>query len=79
MYTDILKVNKWYCLLFISCLTIFFTYFIQSAFVSVNVFFNTYSQTLTYERVQELFATAKKYEIVTYSLCLLYTSDAADE
>ncbi len=68
MYIDLLKINRWLYLLLVSTMIIFFTYFIQSAFMSVSVYFNTYSETMTYERIQEIFTTVKKYEVFAYSL-----------
>lgn len=68
MYGELLHFNKWYYLLLLSLVFAFFAWFIQSAFVSLNVYVNTYAEQLSYDRIKELFYTAKRYQFAGYLL-----------
>ena len=68
MYYELLKLNRLVYLLSISLLIIFFTYFIQSTYLTESVFYNTYAANMSSERIELLLENIKKYQWLGYSL-----------
>lgn len=66
MHAELLKIKNSYYLIFICLLTVFFTYFIRSTYLTEAVFYNSYADSMSYERIGEVFQRLKKLEIVGY-------------
>lgn len=57
--------SKYFLLIYIAVL-LFANYIIQSVYYNENVFYNTYAEQLTYERIHRLFDQSKAYSWLTY-------------
>ena len=69
MLTDLLRVNKLTYLIILILLQVTLSYFVQSTFfLNETVFFNSYTDIMTYDRIHELFETAKQYAWVSLAI-----------
>jgi len=66
-----LSVNRWKLFSGIVLVNMLFILLSQTALINEIVFFNTYSEQLTYERSMELFSIMKTYSWTSYLLCPL--------
>ena len=66
-----LSVERWKLFLGIVLVNMLFILLSQTALINEIVFFNTYSEQLTYERSMELFSMMKSYSWTSYLLCPL--------
>jgi hypothetical protein len=66
-----LSVQRWKLFLGIVSVNLLLILLSQAALINEIVFFNTYSEQLTYERSMELFSMMKSYSWASYLLCPL--------
>ncbi|AYL97621.1 hypothetical protein [Mucilaginibacter celer] len=66
MYIELLHIKKIYYFLAVVVLSIFFTYYINAVFVSKSVLFHTYAESLTDERIGELFNISRSYTFISF-------------
>ena len=66
-----LSVKRWKLFIGIVLVNMLFILLSQTALINEIVFFNTYSEQLTYERSTELFSMMKSYSWTSYFLCPL--------
>jgi hypothetical protein len=66
MYLELLHIKKMYYFLAVVAMSIFFTWYINTVFISKSVFFHTYAESLTDERIGELFNISRSFTLISF-------------
>ena len=67
MQADILSVNKMVYFVFLSLVTILLAYFTQSELLTDSVYYNTYSEIMSMERIETIIENTKNYSGLIYA------------